>query len=352
MRRILVISVDGQSAPNPNWPRQRIVSGLGQIISAVTSTQIGAYNLETLIAVESAVDDLVGHLRTLRCRQGPVIEGYPCGDVAGKIMRVSLSDYPDPEMRARLVAIRTGLTLPREQIDELVAAGETMIGRDAATIAAFLGPAPPAKMAAGAAVRLRSRGRRFAAARGLSFPTAVSGPRDLPAHARLPTRSCRRLPCVGVDGQAAHLGRLLGQCPERLRHTAAEQRRNRIGEFAGGERPRRIARRNSGVHQHAGIAIASHHAGVAGVAPIRDAVEVEYRTHRFVPRLAAPDVEVPVQVKIFVAADARHRLRFAADIARDLGERCARVEHRKTFAQPTDRVKGIEQFVMVEIDQE
>src|SRR5271155_2314883 len=73
--RILVISVDGQSATNPNWPRQRIVSGLGQIISAVTSTQIGAYNVETLVALESTLDDLVGRLRALRCHQAPVIDG-------------------------------------------------------------------------------------------------------------------------------------------------------------------------------------------------------------------------------------------------------------------------------------
>ncbi len=58
-----MISVDGQSAPNPNWPRQRIVSGLGQVLSAVNSTQIGAYNIETLIAVQSTVDDLVDKLR-------------------------------------------------------------------------------------------------------------------------------------------------------------------------------------------------------------------------------------------------------------------------------------------------
>jgi NTE family protein len=148
VRRILIISVDGQSAPNPNWPRQRVVSGLGQIISAVTSTQIGAYNLETLIAVESAVDDLVGKLRALRCRQGRVIDGYACDDVAGKVVRVSLADYPDPQTRARLVAIRTGLTLPRDQVDALVAAGETMIVRDGPMIAAFLGPAPSSRLAA------------------------------------------------------------------------------------------------------------------------------------------------------------------------------------------------------------
>src|SRR5271169_1769212 len=157
--RILVISVDGQSATNPNWPRQRIVSGLGQIISAVTSTQIGAYNIETLIAVESTIDALADKLRALRCRQGPVIDGYACGDVAAKVLRVSLSDYPDPETRARLVAIRTGLTLPREQVDTLVAAGQTMIGQDAGAIAAFLAPASAPE---------RTAGRRQAAAEGRS----------------------------------------------------------------------------------------------------------------------------------------------------------------------------------------
>ncbi|MGC2201045.1 MAG: patatin-like phospholipase family protein [Stellaceae bacterium] len=148
VRRILVISVDGQSAPNPNWPRQRIVSGLGQVLSAVSSTQIGAYNIETLIAVQSTVDDLVDKLRVMRCRQAPVIGGFACGDVAGRVLRVSLSDYPDPEQRARLVAIRTGLTLPREQVDALVSAGETMIGRDAETIAGFLEPGPQAEVMA------------------------------------------------------------------------------------------------------------------------------------------------------------------------------------------------------------
>jgi NTE family protein len=148
LRRIIVISVDGQSTPNPNWPRQRIVSGLGQIISAVTSAQIGAYNIETLIAVESTVDDLVDKLRAMRCRQAAFINGHACGDVAGKVLRVSLADYPDPETRARLVAIRTGLTLPREQVDTLVTAGETMIGRDAGMIAAFLEPTRSAETVA------------------------------------------------------------------------------------------------------------------------------------------------------------------------------------------------------------
>ena len=72
------------------------------------------------------------------------MNGYPCDDVAGKVLRINLSDFDEPEMRARLLAVRTGLTLPRDQVDDLVAAGEVMIHQHAAEIARFLGPAQPA----------------------------------------------------------------------------------------------------------------------------------------------------------------------------------------------------------------
>jgi NTE family protein len=142
VRRVLVISVNAEAPPNPNWPRQRIVSGLGQIVSAATGTQISAYNLETIIAVEHTVADLVGKLRQMRCGRSKTIMGYSCDDVAGKVLRVDLSDYDEPETRARLLAVRTGLTLPREQVVELVAAGEAMIHRNAGAIAEFLESAP------------------------------------------------------------------------------------------------------------------------------------------------------------------------------------------------------------------
>jgi NTE family protein len=149
IRRILVISVDAASAPNPNWPQQHIVSGLGQILAAATSAQIRAYNLETLIATQSIVEDFIKRLRQVRCDRGAVVFGYPCDDVSGKVLSVNLSDYPDPEARARLVAIRTGLTLPRQQVDALVAAGEAMIRRDARQIAAFLDSAASTEAVAG-----------------------------------------------------------------------------------------------------------------------------------------------------------------------------------------------------------
>jgi NTE family protein len=142
VRRVLVISVNAQSEPNPNWPRQRVVSGLGQIVSAATGAQIGAYNLETLIAVEQMVREFNDQQREMRCRRGRLIMGYRCDDVAGKVLRLSLADLDEPETRARLLAIRTGLTLPRDQVDELVSVGEAMIQRNAGVIAAFLEPGP------------------------------------------------------------------------------------------------------------------------------------------------------------------------------------------------------------------
>jgi len=148
VRRLLVISVNAEAPPNPNWPRQRIVSGFGQIISAATGAQISAYNLETVIALEHTVDNVVDKLREIRCRQGYRIMDYPCDDVAGKVLRVNLADYDEPETRARLLALRTGLTLPRDQVDELVAVGEAMIRRNAGAITRFLEAVPQASVAA------------------------------------------------------------------------------------------------------------------------------------------------------------------------------------------------------------
>jgi NTE family protein len=157
IRRLLVISVNAEAPPNPNWPRQRVVSGLGQIISAATGAQISAYNLETVIAVEHTVENVVDKLRQARCRRSHAIMGYPCDDVAGKVLRVNLSDLDEPETRARLLAIRTGLTLPRDQVDELVATGETMIRRNAGAIAQFLESVPqPLGHSSGAIARRAS----------------------------------------------------------------------------------------------------------------------------------------------------------------------------------------------------
>jgi NTE family protein len=129
-RRILVVSVDGQSAPDPSLSKQRVVTGLSQIFGAVSGTQIDAYNFETLVLTENELRNLVDSVRKARCGQGRVIEGHDCSDVRGALVHISLANIPDPQERQRLQAIPTGLTIPDQDVDQLVSAGESLVQRN------------------------------------------------------------------------------------------------------------------------------------------------------------------------------------------------------------------------------
>lgn len=139
VRRMLVISIDGQSATDQALSQQRMVNGLVQIFDAVSGGQIDNYNLETLAMIQALMDHLMARQRENRCRHARVIEGRPCDDARALLARVSLSDVEDPALRDRLRRVPTGLTLPRADVDALIAAGEAVI-RQNADIAAFLDP--------------------------------------------------------------------------------------------------------------------------------------------------------------------------------------------------------------------
>lgn len=127
IRRILMISVDGQAAADPSWPQQRVVTSLGQILSAVSGTQIDNYNVETLLLARSEIEQLAREIAVLRCRQAPRIDGQACDDVHGGVVHIALSNYPDVAERQRLQAIRTGLTIPAEDVTTLLRAGAAMV---------------------------------------------------------------------------------------------------------------------------------------------------------------------------------------------------------------------------------
>ncbi|MBR0672148.1 patatin-like phospholipase family protein [Neoroseomonas soli] len=126
-RRILILSVDGEAAPDRSLGRRRVVTGIGQVFSAVSSTQIDAYNFETLSLAEEKVAALVRGFREARCREARLINGYRCDDVQGEVVHVSLSGVDDPVLRARLQAIPTGLTIPEADVDALVEYGERLV---------------------------------------------------------------------------------------------------------------------------------------------------------------------------------------------------------------------------------
>ena len=126
-RRVMLISVDGESAADPTLNQTRVVTGIGQIFSAVSGTQIDAYNFETLILAKAQIDNLVKRLIEVRCGMGPVIDGHPCGDVRGTLVHLSLEEVADPEVRKRLQAIPTGLTIPDKDVDLLVEWGRRLV---------------------------------------------------------------------------------------------------------------------------------------------------------------------------------------------------------------------------------
>ena len=147
VRRVLVISVDGQAATDPTLGKTRIVTGLGQVFSAVSGTQIDSYNFETLLLADQQTKGLVERLRTERCSRGRMIQGRPCDDVQGELVHISLSDVQDVALRDRLQAIPTGLTIPDQDVDSLVALGERLIvqnPRIAAVLSGLSGPVPAA----------------------------------------------------------------------------------------------------------------------------------------------------------------------------------------------------------------
>ena len=135
IRRVLVLSIDGQAAPPRTLALQRSTGGVLSAISAASGTQIDVYNFETLALARQQVNHLADGVRAIRCETAPVIDGRPCEDVRGELVHISLADVQDAAWRDRLGAIPTGLTLEDEDVDALVRFGTELV-RDNPTIRA------------------------------------------------------------------------------------------------------------------------------------------------------------------------------------------------------------------------
>src|SRR5215469_656921 len=105
------------------------------------------------------------------------------------------------------------------------------------------------------------------------------------------------------------------------------------------------------MHQHARVSIAGYHAGVACIALVGDALQIKDRAEGLLPCLAAPDVEIPIEVEILASSHARYRLRFPPDVTSNLAQGGSRVHNREAALEPIDGGYCIEQFVAVEINQ-
>jgi len=142
IRRILVISVDGEGAQDATIAQHKAMGGLFSLFGLVSGTQIDRYNFETLTTVTAQLREIAQALRAARCARGKVIDGAACDDVQAQLVHISLAGMnPGPE-RDALLAIPTGLTLKPNDADLLVAAGESAV-KDSLALRAFIGNYPP-----------------------------------------------------------------------------------------------------------------------------------------------------------------------------------------------------------------
>lgn len=130
VKRILVIVADGQSPFDTARARQRTVSGLRQIFDAVSSTQIDAYNFETLDLARREIEQLADDIQRINCGTGQ------CAKVPVYFAHLSISGISDDAVRTRLQKIPTSLTLEAEDIDLLVTSGAHAVAASP-VIAAF-----------------------------------------------------------------------------------------------------------------------------------------------------------------------------------------------------------------------
>jgi NTE family protein len=127
VRRLLVLSIDGQGAQDSSVAQRRAVGGIFSLFGLVSGAQIDRYNFETLTAVTAQVHGLANAIAQVRCTEARVIDGARCDDVDAELIHISLAEMPEGPEKATLLAIPTGLTVKREDVGLLVAAGEKAV---------------------------------------------------------------------------------------------------------------------------------------------------------------------------------------------------------------------------------
>ena len=138
VRRIVVISADGQAENDTATSKQIHLSGLGQLFNVVSGTQIDRYNYETMILAHQQFDVLRDAVRKERCEKAARkdADGQSCNDVQVFFAQLSLGGIADKDERERLAKIPTGLSIDPADIAQLVAAGEAQV-KQSPDLAAF-----------------------------------------------------------------------------------------------------------------------------------------------------------------------------------------------------------------------
>lgn len=127
LRRVLVLSIDGEGSQDPKLAQTKETGGLLSSLLRASGGQIDRYNFDTLRAMDEQLQDVARAIRIARCQSGPMIEGVPCGDVKAELIHISLATMPAGPDKDKLLAIPTGLTIDRRDVDRLIDAGRSAV---------------------------------------------------------------------------------------------------------------------------------------------------------------------------------------------------------------------------------
>lgn len=134
LRHLLFIVTDAGQFQTADWARQLHGPTVAPLVQTAIRTSMAASVLHELDALIMAMREWRSELVAFRCglsqsavkRMRGTLDGWNCRDVDVSVEHLSFADLDEP-LATTLSAVPTRLTLPREQVDQLIAAGRKTV---------------------------------------------------------------------------------------------------------------------------------------------------------------------------------------------------------------------------------
>ncbi|MEA3413657.1 MAG: patatin-like phospholipase family protein [Pseudomonadota bacterium] len=125
VRQILIISVNANVSPRPEWPLEQAAPTLAEVVGSVSSDEIARYSVDTLELVRSSYGRWTEQMST------------PERPVTLDFVEVSFDAINDDTERTYLNNIGTNFHISDEQVDRLIAAARELL-RESPQFQAFI----------------------------------------------------------------------------------------------------------------------------------------------------------------------------------------------------------------------
>jgi NTE family protein len=127
IRHVIIVSVDGQSAPDRELTQVPYLDSVFRVLGAVASTAIDRYGFETLIHARDMTERLAVGIARRDCPLDEKGVPFECRTVSPHFAHVSLGDLQNDAEKQKLAAIPTGLTIDGPDVDAIIAAGRDAV---------------------------------------------------------------------------------------------------------------------------------------------------------------------------------------------------------------------------------